>query len=235
MKLPSFGSTNSAPYDWGTTGIAYNTDCIQPEEESWALLLDSRIAGRVAMDSDSVLVIALSLKHLGFPLNSRDAAEFGEAIAWLETLRASNGLEFLVWNDILERLVAGDLCAGTAYNGDAAFYMAESDNLAFFVPTEGSDFYVDSMAVPRDARNKLQAEMFINYILRPDVHAANTDYTGYAVPNRASVDGGYVGDEILADKVRYPDTSTLEAWEPHDREMRSLWNEAWASFMHNVR
>jgi spermidine/putrescine transport system substrate-binding protein len=109
--------------------------------------------------------------------------------------------------------------------------MDEFDNIEFFVPAEGSDFYVDVLAIPRDARNKLGAESFINYILRPEVHAANNDYTGYAVPNRASIEGGHVDGDTLNDPVRYPDTEGLEAWVPFEPERRALWNKAWADYV----
>lgn len=232
LDLPADpGNRFSVPYDWGTTGLAYNTDCVEPEEESWKLLQDPRAKDRIAMDTDFTVAIGTSLKRLGHSLNSRDPALVAAAITWLEDLRADQGLEFIAWDETLDLLVSGELCVGQAYNGDAAYYMEDNDNLAFFVPTEGSDFYVDSMAVPRDAPNQAGAELFINYLLRPDVHAANTEYTGYGNPNRASIEGGFVSEELLADPVRYPNAASLEPWVPFDTELRSVWNEAWARFI----
>jgi spermidine/putrescine-binding protein len=168
----------------------------------------------VALDSDFTVVMGMALKYLGYSLTSGDSGELDDAIAWLSELRTKQDVEVLAWDAIFDRLATGELCAGQTYNGDAAFHMKESDNLAFFVPSEGADFYLDSMAIPRDAENKLNAELFINYMLRPDMHAANNEYTGYAVPNRASIEGGYVSDELRADPVRYPDTTSLEPWIP---------------------
>jgi spermidine/putrescine transport system substrate-binding protein len=225
------GNRHSVAYDWGTTGLAYNTDCLQPEEESWNLLMDPRAKGRVGMDSDFSVVLGVALKYLGYPLNSSDPGQVDEAIAYLRELQAKQGMEFMTWDEMLDGLATGDLCVATTFNGDTAVYMDEFENIGFFVPAEGSDFYVDVLAIPRDARNKLGAELFMDYILRPDVHAANNDYTGYAVPNRASVEGGYVDEDVLADPVRYPDAETLEAWVPFTTERRSLWNQAWSDFI----
>jgi spermidine/putrescine transport system substrate-binding protein len=232
LDLPNDpGNRYSVPYDWGTTGIAYNTDCVQPREPSWSLLQDPRVAGRIAMDTDFTVVLASMLKYLGHPLNSGDPAHVEDAMALLRELRTEQDLQIVVWDEMLDRLVEGDLCAVQAFNGDTAVYMADYDNVGFFVPQEGSDFYLDVLAIPRDAPNKLAAETFIDYILRPDVHAANNEFTGYAVPNRASIEGGHVEAESLADPVRYPDTAGLEAWKPFDSERRSVWNKAWAAFV----
>ena len=229
LDLPADpGNRFSVPYDWGTTGIVYNATCIEPEAESWAVLRDPRVANRVAMDSDPSVVIGSMLRYLGHSLNSDDPQALDEAVSVITDMRANQGLEFLPWDAMWEQLVAGDLCAAQVFNGDAAYFMAENEDLAFFVPSEGSDFYLDSLAIPRDARNKIGAELFMNYLLRPDVHAAVTNYTGYPNPNRASVEEGHIDAELLADPVIYPDTAGLEPWVVFDSERRALWNEAWA-------
>ena len=225
------GNEYSVPYDWGTTGLGYNTDCVTPDDHSWGLLLDPRATDRIAMDTDFRVVIASMLKYHGHPLNSTDRAQLAEAMGTLDALVERQGLEFVPWDEILDRLSSGDLCVAQVFNGDVAAQMMDSDNVDFFVPREGSDYYVDSLAIPRDARNKPGAEAFINYILRPDVHAANNVFTGYAVPNRASIEGGFVSDDQLSDPVRYPDTDGLETWVAFDLRLRTVWNEAWSDFV----
>jgi spermidine/putrescine-binding protein len=89
-------------------------------------------------------------------------------------------------------------------------------------------------AVPRDARNKAAAELFMNYILRPDVHAAIGDYTGYPVPNQTAVEQGLIDPEVLSDETVYPDVDLLEPWEIFDGEITSLWNKAWADIQRDT-
>lgn len=234
LDLPNDpGNKHSVPYDWGTTGLVYNTDCVQPEAESWSLLEDPRVEGRIGMDTDFSVALGSILKSLGYSQNSGDPAEIEEAMVRLTDLKLNHGMEFVVWNELRDRIIAGDLCVALAFNGDVAVYIDDYDNLGYFVPEEGSDFYLDVLAIPRDAPNKAAAESFMNYLLRPDVHAANNEYTGYAVPNRASIEGGYVEAETLANPIIYPDAANLEAWVPfgNDPERLSLWNEAWSKFL----
>jgi spermidine/putrescine transport system substrate-binding protein len=128
----------------------------------------------------------------------------------------------------MQMMKSGELCASQAYNGDAVVVMSENEDVAFFIPKEGSDIFFDVMAIPRDAPDKAAAEAFINYILRPEVQSACNEYTGYATPNRAAIDEGYVGSDLLSNPVIYPDTAHLEPWVAFDGPRRALWNEAWA-------
>lgn len=223
------GNEYSVPYDWGTTGVMYNKKCIEPEEESWSVLRDPRVAGKVAMDSDPSVVIGSTLQSLGYSLNSGDRQQLAEAVEVLRQQVSTLGLRFLSSEDATEMMVSEELCAAQAYNGDAVVVMSENENVAFFIPKEGSDIYFDVMAVPRDAPNKAAAEAFINYILRPEVQAACNEYTGYATPNRAAIEEGYVSSEVLSDPVIYPDATRLESWIAFDGPRRALWNEAWAN------
>ncbi len=222
------GNRYGIPYDWGTTGVMYNRACIEPQEESWALLRDPRIVGRVAMDTDPVVVIGSTLKYLGYPLNSDDPDELDQAVRVLKDQIGKVQLRFIPAYDARQMMKSGELCATQAYNGDAAYEMAENEDFAFFVPKEGSDIYFDMMAMPRDAKNKAGAEIFMNYVLRPEVHAAINNYTGYATPNRAAREQGLIDQVYLSDPTVYPDTDLLEPWLVFDGSRRALWNRAWA-------
>lgn len=225
----------SVPYDWGTTGIMYDTRCVQPEEESWAVLADPRVAGKVAMDTDPAVTIGSVLKYLGYSRNSNVESELAEAGDFLEDLVLRQQLRFIPSIGVIEVMGTGELCMAQAYNGDAAFVMADNPDVAFFIPEEGSDLYFDVMAVPRDARHKAAAEAFINYVLRPDVHAAITNYTGYPSPNRAAVEQGYIDEQVLSDPVVYPDTTDLESWSAFDGQRRALWNKTWAEVQRAIQ
>ena len=229
LNLPGDpGNEYSVPYDWGTTGVMYNKKCIEPEEESWAVLRDPRVAGRVAMDTDPSVTIGSTLQSLGYSLNSSDRQQLAEAVEVLRQQVSTLGLRFISSEDVIEMMKSEELCAAQAYNGDAVVVMSENENVAFFIPEEGSDIYFDVMAIPRDAPNKVAAELFINYILRPEVQAACNEYTGYATPNRAAIEEGYVSSEMLSDPVIYPDVTHLEPAVAFGGPRRALWNEAWA-------
>ena len=180
------------------------------------------------MDTDPVVVIGSTLKYLGYPLNSDDPAELDEAVGMLKDQIGKVQLRFIPAYDARQMMKSGELCATQAYNGDAAYEMAENEDFAFFVPKEGSDIYFDMMAMPRDTKNKAGAEIFMNYVLRPEVHAAINNYTGYATPNRAAREQGLIDQAYLSDPTIYPDTTHLEPWVIFDGQRRALWNRAWA-------
>ncbi len=223
------------PYDWGTTGILYDTKCVQPRDKSWALLRDPSLTGRVAMDIDPNTTIGATLKSLSYPLNSKDPGQVRQVVDALQDQLTSGQLQLVdISVEAREMVKTGALCATLAYNGDAAHDMATDKDLAFFVPREGSDLYVDEMAIPRDAPNKDVAELFINYVLRPEIDAAISDYVGYASPNIAAIDKGLIAQETLSDPTRYPKTGNLEPWVVSDAARKSLWNQAWADIQGSV-
>jgi len=221
------GNRYSVPYAWGSTGIVYNTKHVDSPKKSWSLLQDPRLAGRVALAKDPNVVIGLTLKSLGYSLNSKDQDQLDQAVSVVRTQKPLLA-GFLDPVTIREKLASEELWAAQLFSGDAAMLMSENENLTFFIPVEGSDYYVDSLAIPRDARNVEAAHLFINYILRPDVHADIANYTAYAIPNRAALQQGLVDEEFLASEASYPPRDLLEAWVPHDDEMNALWNKAWA-------
>ncbi len=227
------GNRYSVPYTWGSTGIVYNTKYVEPASRSWSLLREPDLAGRVAMLNDFSVVIGVTLKSLGYPLNSSDAAQLDEVV---ELLRAQRPLlaGFLDPMTIQESMLAEDVWVAQAYNGDAAFMMDENEDLEFFIPVEGSDIWVDNLAIPRDARNKAAAEAFLNYVLRPDVQADISNYTEYATPNEAALEQGLIDEELLTSDVSYPPLDVLEAWVQFDAEQTSLWNKAWADIQRDA-
>jgi spermidine/putrescine transport system substrate-binding protein len=220
------GNRYGVPYAWGSTGILYNTEYVESPTESWSLLRDPSLAGRVALVNDYTVVIGLTLKSLGYPLNSNDPDQLEEAV---QVLRDQQPLlaGYLDYFEMEDLMLSEELWAAQAYNGDAAFLMEENEDLAFFIPSEGSDYFVDHLAIPRDAKNRTAAEAFLNYILRPDVHAEISNYTQYAMPNQVALEQGLIDEELLASEASYPPRDLLEAWEPFDARELALWNRAW--------
>ena len=86
-------------------------------------------------------------------------------------------------------MVSEELWAAMAYNGDAAIAITENPDLAFFIPEEGADIYLDVFAMPRDAKNKSAAATFMNFILDPENQTEANEWAGYASPNKAAPPG----------------------------------------------
>lgn len=201
------------PYLWGTTGIIVNTDHIKNYEQSWNVLWDKAYSGKLAMLNNAGEVIAASLKRLRYSINSNKPSELEEAHK--ELLKQKSLLSgYLSVNDIQDAIKRGDIWAAQSYSGEAMELVDENDNLDYFIPNEGASKWVDNFVIPKGAKNRKAAHLFINYILDSKVSAANANYLWYANCNVLA--NKYTDKEILNSKGLYPSDDVLARCEFFD-------------------
>ncbi|MGD8518668.1 MAG: spermidine/putrescine ABC transporter substrate-binding protein [Anaerolineae bacterium] len=207
------GNTYSVPYQWGTTGIGYNADEFDEPPGSWAYLFDPEMAapyaGRMSMLNDPRETIGAALKYLGYSVNSTDEAQLEEAKQlliqqkeWVSTYD-SDGFEDL--------LAAGETLLGHGWSGDFFAAAEEAEQVWYIIPDEGGVIWTDNLAVPKTAPSQYTAEVFINYLLRPEVGAKITNYTWYGSPNQASEE--FIDAEILEEPAIYPPPEVMDKLE----------------------
>jgi spermidine/putrescine transport system substrate-binding protein len=189
----------------GVTGVAFQRT-LAPPIVSWADLWDQRLAGRVTMLDDPPEVLGACLKLLGYPLNSRDPAQLGQAqraaIDQKRTLRAYLNAE------ARDQLVAGDIGAAQAWAVTAAQAMAAAaDRLAFALPREGFARFADTVALLRESRRAEAAHRFIDYLLRAPVSAGIVIATRTASANAAALP--LLPAALRENPVLYPSAQTL--------------------------
>lgn len=198
----------SVPYQWGTTGIGVNTAVVGTDfDRSWGIIFDPAMAdayaGKISLLNDPRETMGAALKYLGYSLNTTDEAELEEAT---ELVRATKGrLAAFNTDSADELLTGGETVIGHGYSGDMFTQFLETDNpddYVYFVPREGGTRWIDNMAVVFDAQSPCTAHTFINFMLRPDVGAALSNYNYYSTPNEAAFDGL---DEDLLNFVNDPD------------------------------
>jgi spermidine/putrescine transport system substrate-binding protein len=209
----------TVPWQWGTTGIAYRTDKVATPPESWAVFHDRRLAQRMTMMDDRREVIGAFLRYRGHSLNSVDPAELAQARA--DAIEARQNLRGYKSAAAKADLIAGDVWVAQLWNGDTTQARAQQPNLGYVIPREGCTIWSDSLVIPRSAPHKRAAHEFINYILRPEVAAAISNFTGYGSPNaRARV-------EV---PVPYPSSDELARLEYQKDlgESSQLWEQIWA-------
>jgi spermidine/putrescine-binding protein len=205
------GNTYCTAYQWGTTGIGY--DPLQVERpESWSVIFSpdpaSPTYGRVTMLDDPREAFSAALLFLGFDINTTDEAQLKDARDLL--IRAKPGLAGYD-SDTFEDLVAsGENMMAHGWNGDFLQVQEDNPNLEYTIPREGGVIWVDNMCVPYNAtpEQKLAAEMFIDFILRPDIGAMISQYNYYASPNQAAE--AELGEEFLSDPIVYPPQEVLD-------------------------
>lgn len=198
-------------YQWGTVGLYYRKQGNRPAPDSWAVLFDSEQAWGPMVLIDSMRdAVGAALKYRGHSMNSTDTAALREAQELLvATKRRSVGMEGSVGGR--NRVLARTAAVAVVYSGEAARGMAEDGETGYVIPKEGSQIWVDNLAIPARAPNRDVAERFINYLLEPEVGAKVSIYTRFATPNRAARER--VPPEDLANGAIYPSAEVMDRLE----------------------
>ena len=173
----------TVPYTWGTLGIIYNTTMVDEPITSWSALFDPQYAGQVLMINNPRDAIGVALLYLGYSVNTTDEGEIREAYELLRQAKADGVYQSFVMDEVYDKMEAGEAAIAVYYAGDFLAMHENNPDLAYVVPQEGSNWFVDAMYVLKDAPHKEEAELWINFICSTDSCLANMDYIWYASPN----------------------------------------------------
>lgn len=198
----------SIPYQWGTIGIGYNVNKVSEPITSWYQVFSHE--GPVAWLEDSRAMMGIALLLLGYDPNTDNPDEIAEARDFL--IENGSNVVYIAQDDGQAWLERGEVDIAVEYSGDIfqLIYDCECEDYAYVIPEEGSVRWVDNMAIPVGARNPALAEVFMDYILDPQVGANLSNYTAYGTPNQASLDLGLIDEELLNDLGIYPSEETEE-------------------------
>lgn len=200
----------SVPYTWGTMGILYNTEMVYEEPTSWQTLLDDNYFMDMLMLNSPRDTLGIALIMAGHELNSTDPDDLQDAKDIL--IQQKPMVLAYVVDEVKDKMIAGEASVALVWSGDATFCMAESDELNYVVPEEGSNIFFDSICIPANARNVSGAEKFIDFLCRADIAAKNYEYVGYAIPNTAAIE--LLGaEEYNASPVNNPPQEVLDKCE----------------------
>jgi putrescine transport system substrate-binding protein len=237
------GLEHSTNYMWGTTGIGYNVDKIKermPDApvDSWAMIFDPEVVSKFAdcgvqvLDSADDLLPA-ALNYLGMNPDSKDPAELEKAADLLESVRPH--IQKFHSSEYINGLANGDICLAVGYSGDVlqardrAAEAANGVNVAYSIPKEGALIWLDSFAIPADAPHPEEAHEFINFMLKPEIAARNSNFVNYANGNEASQP--LLDEAVRGDPAIYPDEAAIDnlyTTTPNDtrtqREVTRIWS-----------
>lgn len=225
------GNLYSVPYCWGTVGIIYNTDMVKEPVDSWNILWDDKYYDNVLMQNSVRDAFGVTLKLLGYSLNSTNMDELNEAKEKLIAQKKMGNIQAYVVDQVRDKMLDGAAALGVIYSGEASYTISESenDNLAYAIPKEGTNAWIDSWVIPKNARNKEAAEQFINFLCRPDIALMNFEYICYSTPNTEVYD--MLEDEDLKnDEILFPSDDVLENTETFKylgEDMDQLYYELW--------
>jgi len=216
----------SVPYMWGTVGIIYNTTMVTEPVDSWGVLFDEEYAGQVLMFDNSRDAFGIALKYLGYSVNTTDEAQLREACDLLA--EAKPIFQAWVMDQIFDKMTGGEAALGPYYAGDAITMIEENPDLAFVVPKEGSNIFVDAMCIPKGAAHKENAEAFINFMCSDQAAVANAEFIGYSTPSKTAYE--LLPDEAKNDPIAYPPQEIIDKCESFinlPAETLALYDSLW--------
>ena len=206
------GRKFSVPYMWGTLGIGFRKSKVEGGiVDSWKILFESDVlAGRISLLGDAQNVIGSALKYLGHSFNSTTAAELKK----VEDLLIAQKKHIKVFADDngQDLLASGEVDCCQEWNGDILQVMAEDDDLAYAVPTEGALLWQDTLAIPKDAPHPMNALAFINFVLDPEVGKTIAEFINYATGNGAA--RKIAAAEYQNNKAIFPTDEVIAKCEP---------------------
>ena len=235
-RSKSFDPENkySVPYTWGTVGILYNTERIKelgvPAPTKWSDLWDERYRGEILMQDSVRDAFMVALKMRGYSMNSTDPEELAQARDLL--IQQKPLVQAYVVDQVRDKMIGGEAAVGVIYSGEMLYIQEESAGadftLEYVVPEEGTNIWIDSWVIPANARNKENAEKWINFLCRPDIAKKNFDYITYSTPNKGAYE--MLEDELKNNQALFPDVNQMansEVFQYLGDEADSLYNEMW--------
>ena len=231
------GNTYTVPYGWGMTGLASNATYTKddPHLGSWALVFESgaqRYSGKLGFTDEREEVMAAALHYLGHQANTRTKDALRQAGELLLRLKP-HIKAFYPGAEMKKALITEDVVVAQSWNGEAVKARAKNPAVTWDVPKEGGTGWFDTMAIPKVAPHKFTAEVFMNYMLRPEVAADNSNITGYATANQVAVEK-YIDTQVASNPAVYPPAETLARvtfLEPIPDDLLPFYEDIWTRIL----
>ncbi|MDJ0696688.1 spermidine/putrescine ABC transporter substrate-binding protein [Mastigocoleus sp. MO_188.B34] len=210
FKNPQYDPNNSysIPFSWGTTGLIYNSEILDPPPEDWNYLWKNqdKLKKRMTLLNDVREVMGAVLRMLGYSYNSKNESEIKQAYEKLKILKpAIAAFDTDAWRN---QILAGDLSLAMCYSSDAVKITQENPKLKYITPKSGSSLWTDTIAIPKTSPNIDGAYKWINFMLQPRVAVHISKRLGVATPNLE----GYnqLPDQLQNNTSLFPSESTIE-------------------------
>lgn len=217
----------SVPYCWGTVGILYNKTMVDEPITSWSVLWDEKYKDNILMQDSVRDAFGVTLKYLGYSLNSTDPDELTEARDLL--IKQKPLVQAYVIDQVRDKMIGNEAAIGVIYSGEAIYTQMENPDLEYVIPEEGSNIWIDSWVIPKNAENKENAEKFINFLCRPEIALMNFEYITYSTPNSEA--RKLIEDEAIRNsEIAFPDLSkydNLETFQYLGTEADQTYGELW--------
>ena len=222
----------SIPYFWGTVGIVYDKNQVDIEDlerEGFEIFRDPKYRGNIYLYDSERDSFMMALKALGYSMNTSSEKELQEAYEWLVSCVQTMKPE-IVTDEIIDNMAQGRKALGLIYSGDAAYVMAENEDMGYYLPESGTNLWSDAMVIPKNAKNPELAHAFINYASDYEGAYDNSSYVGYTSANQEVMDdiygedGDYEGIEAYIPRIDNPNDEVFVYNEDTKKIMGDLWS-----------
>ena len=226
----------SVPYCWGTVGILYNTKLLDelgvPAPTKWADLWDERLSGEILMQDSVRDAFMVALKKDGYSMNSESKDELEQAKQ--ELIDQKPLVQAYVIDQVRDKMIGGEAAIGVIYSGEMLYIQDEVASLGldydleYVIPEEGTNLWLDSWVIPKNAKNKENAEKWIDFMCRPEIAKANFEYITYPTPNKGAFE--LLDEDMQNNKAVFPDIDSLkdsEVYQYLGDDTDAIYNELW--------
>ena len=234
MASTAFDPENkyAVPYTWGDLGILYNDKRLEElgidPPTKWSDLWDERLSGEILMQDSIRSAFMTGLKKNGYSLNSTNPDEINKAKQ--DLIDQKPLVQAYVVDQVRDKMIGGEAAVGIIYSGEMLYIQGEdgTDNLEYVIPEEGTDLFIDCWVIPKNAKNKENAEKWINFLCRPDIAKKNFEYITYSTPNKGAFE--LLDEDMQNNKAIFPDIDSIknaEVLKYLGDDVDELYNEAW--------
>ena len=217
----------SVPYMWGLLGVIYNKTMVDETDlGSWDLMWNEKYADDILMFDNSRDAIGIGLKMLGYSYNTTDEAQIKEAVDLLVEQKPL--VQAYVMDEVFGKMEGGNAAVGTYYYGDYLTMVENNPDLGFYIPEEGTNTYVDAMCILKGAKNKENAEAFINYMCSTEAGLKNCEEIWYSTPLMSVREE--LDPEVANDPYAYPDEEIMDKCESYaglPQNILDLYDSEW--------
>ena len=217
----------SVPYCWGTVGILYNKTMVEEPVDSWSILWDEKYKDNILMQDSVRDAFMVGLKLNGYSMNSTDAGELETAKNAL--IQQKPLVQAYVVDQVRDKMIGNEAAIGVIYSGEAIYTQRENPDLEYVIPKEGTNVWIDSWVIAKNAPNKENGEKFIDFMCLPYIALMNFEYITYSTPNDAAREL-IEDDDIRNSSIAFPDLTqyqNLETFRYLGEEADQIYNELW--------
>ncbi len=227
------GNQYSVPYCWGTVGILYNKKMVDEPVDSWSILWDEKYADSILMQDSVRDAFMVGEMLLGYDINTVDEKELAAVRDLL--IEQKPIVQAYVVDQVRDKMIGNEAALGVIYSGEAIYTQRENPDLEYVIPKEGSNIWIDSWVIPKNAPHPENAEKFIDFLCRPEIALLNFDYITYSTPNTKARE--LIEDEDIRNSpIAFPDLTqydNLHTFKYIGDEGDELYNEYWKAVKSN--